>query len=98
MNKNPYQILKKAIITEKGLLVKERSRTLVFQVDPHANKTEIKTAVQQAFKVKVESVHTANFQGKMRRRGRNFGYRLDWKKAYIKLKAGEKIPEYAENP
>ena len=98
MNKNPYQILRKAIITEKGLLVKERSRTLVFQVDPHANKIEIKMAVQQAFKVKVESVHTANFQGKMRRRGRNTGYRLDWKKAYIKLKAGEKIPEYAENP
>lgn len=98
MKKNPYQILRKAIITEKGLLVKERSRTLVFQVDPHANKVEIKTAVQQAFKVKVESVHTANFRGKMRRRGRNFGYRLDWKKAYIKLKPGEKIPEYAENP
>jgi large subunit ribosomal protein L23 len=98
MKKNPYQILKKAIITEKGLLVRDRSRTLVFQVDPHANKAEIKTAVQQAFKVKVECVHTANFHGKMRRRGRNSGYRLDWKKAYIKLKPGEKIPEYAENP
>jgi large subunit ribosomal protein L23 len=98
MKKNPYQILKKAIVTEKGLLVKERARTLVFQVDRHANKAEIKTAVQQAFKVKVESVHTASFHGKLRRRGRNFGYRLDWKKAYIKLKPGEKIPEYAENP
>jgi large subunit ribosomal protein L23 len=96
--KNPYEVLKKAIITEKGLLVKERSRTLVFQVDPQANKAEIKTAVQQAFKVKVASVHTANFHGKMRRRGRTSGYRLDWKKAYIKLKPGEKIPEYAENP
>lgn len=98
MNKNPYQILRKAIITEKGLLVKERSRTLVFQVDVHANKVEIKTAVETAFKVKVESVHTANFQGKMRKRGRSSGYRLDWKKAYIKLRPGEKMPEYAENP
>jgi len=53
--------------------------------------------VQSVFKVKVQSVHTANFRGKMRRRGRTFGYRLDWKKAYVKLKAGEKMPEYAEN-
>jgi large subunit ribosomal protein L23 len=98
MTKNPYQVLRKAIITEKGLDVKERSRTLVFQVDPHANKIEIKAAVQMAFKVKVDSVHTAHFRGKLRRRGRNSGYRLDWKKAYIKLKPGEKMPEYGENP
>lgn len=97
MKKSPYQILRKAIITEKGLLVKEQSRTLVFQVDSHANKSEIKGAVQEAFKVKVESVRTANFQGKLRRRGRTFGHRLDWKKAYIKLKPGEKIPEYGES-
>jgi large subunit ribosomal protein L23 len=95
--KSPYQVLKKAIITEKGLQVKERSRTLTFQVDPHANKAEIKAAVQGAFKVKVESVHTANFHGKMRKRGRTSGYRLDWKKAYIKLMPGEKMPEYGES-
>ena len=98
MIRHPYQILRKAIITEKGLLVKERARTLVFQVDPHANKAQIKVAVQEAFKVKVESVRTANFRGKMRRRGRTSGYRLDWKKAYIKLRPGEKMPEYGENP
>ncbi|HEX5481284.1 MAG TPA: 50S ribosomal protein L23 [Terriglobia bacterium] len=97
MKKNPYQILRKAIITEKGLLVKEQSRTLVFRVDSSANKSEIKTAVQEAFKVKVESVRTAIFQGKMRRRGRTSGYRQDWKKAYIKLRPGEKIPEYGES-
>lgn len=97
MNQSPYQILRKAIITEKGLLVKERSRTLVFQVDPHANKPEIKRAVEEAFKVRVESVRTANFHGKMRRRGRTSGYRLDWKKAYIKLEPGQKMPEYGES-
>ncbi len=97
MNQSPYQILRKAIITEKGLLVKERSRTLVFQVDPHANKPEIKRAVEDAFKVRVESVRTANFHGKMRKRGRTTGYRLDWKKAYIKLEPGEKMPEYGES-
>ena len=96
MTKSPYQIIQKPIITEKGLDVKEKARTLVFRVHPDANKVEIKQAVQSMFKVKVESVRTANFEGKMRRRGRTFGYRLDWKKAYVKLKAGEKMPEYAE--
>ncbi len=96
MTKGAYQVLQKPIITEKGLDVKERVRTLVFQVHPDANKVEIKRAVETVFKVKVDSVHTANFHGKMRRRGRTFGFRLDWKKAYVKLKAGEKMPEYAE--
>ena len=97
MSKNPYQILRRPLITEKGLDVKERARTMVLQVDPGANKSQIKVAVEQAFKVKVESVHTANFPGKMRRRGRNVGFRLDWKKAYVKLKEGEKVPEFIEN-
>lgn len=96
MNRSPYQILQKAIITEKGLLVKERARTMVFRVDVHANKPEIKRAVEEAFKVRVQGVRTANFTGKLRRRGRTSGYRLDWKKAYIKLMPGEKMPEYGE--
>ena len=95
--KSPYQILRKPIVTEKSVDVKERHRTLCFQVDPDATKTEIKEAVQTAFKVKVASVHTSGYVGKMRRRGRTFGYRPDWKKAYVKLKAGEKVPEYVEN-
>jgi large subunit ribosomal protein L23 len=53
--------------------------------------------VQQVFKVKVDSVRTANFQGKERRRGRFTGHRPDWKKAYVRLKVGEKMPEYADN-
>jgi len=95
--KSPYQILRKPVITEKGLAVKENEGTLVFQVAPTATKTEIKQAVQLVFKVKVDSVRTANFPGKERRRGKFAGYRPDWKKAYVKLKAGEKMPEYAQN-
>ena len=95
--KSAYQILRKPIITEKGLGVKENQGTLVFQVAAKATKTEVKEAVQQVFKVKVESVRTANFPGKERRRGKFTGYRPDWKKAYVRLKAGEKMPEYAEN-
>jgi large subunit ribosomal protein L23 len=97
MTKSPYQILQKPIITEKALDVKERQRTLCFQVSPKATKTEIKQAVQTLFKVKVASVRTALFAGKMRRRGRTSGFRPDWKKAYVKLKAGEKVPEAVEN-
>ena len=64
------EVIRKPIITEKALDVKERQRTLCFQVNPKATKTEIKQAVQTLFKVKVASVRTALFPGKMRRRGR----------------------------
>ncbi len=95
--KSPYQIIRRPVITEKGLGVKETEGTLVFQVAPGASKTEIKQAVQAIFKVKVDSVRTANFPGKERRRGKFAGCRPDWKKAYVRLKAGEKMPEYAQN-
>jgi large subunit ribosomal protein L23 len=95
--KDVWDILRRPIITEKGLDQKDQRRTVCFQVHPHANKTEIKQAVQRIFKVKVDSVQTANFAGKERRRGRFTGYRPDWKKAYVKLKAGEKMIEFAEH-
>ena len=95
--KSAYQTIRKPVITEKGLGVKETEGTLVFEVARNATKIEIKQAVQTIFKVKVDSVRTATFPGKERRRGKFTGYRPDWKKAYVKLKAGEKMPEYAEN-
>jgi len=95
--KSAYQIIRRPVITEKGLNIKESEGTLVFQVASKATKTEIKEAVQQIFKVKVDSVRTANFPGKERRRGRFIGNRPDWKKAYVRLKEGEKMPEYAQN-
>ena len=95
--KSAYQIIQKPVITEKGLGIKETQNTLVFQVAPKATKTEIKEAVQAIFKVKVASVRTANYPGKERRRGKFTGYRPDWKKAYVRLKSGEKMPEYAQN-
>lgn len=97
MSTTMYQIIRRPIITEKGLGVKETQHTVVFEVAAGANKTQIKQAVERIFKVKVDSVRTANFFGKFRRRGRSEGYRRDWKKAYVKLAAGEKMIEYAEN-
>ncbi|MBT9330871.1 50S ribosomal protein L23 [Paracidobacterium acidisoli] len=92
-----YNVIRRPLITEKGLTVKETQETLVFEVDAKATKTEVKQAVELLFKVRVFDVRTANFAGKERRRGKFSGYRPDWKKAYVRLKAGEKMPEYANN-
>ena len=95
--KSAYQIIRRPVITEKGLAIKELQNTLVFQVAPQATKTEIRQAVQSIFKVKVFSVRTATYPGKERRRGKFAGYRPDWKKAYVRLKGGEKMPDYVNN-
>jgi large subunit ribosomal protein L23 len=92
-----YSVIRRPLITERALGVKETEATLVFEVAPKATKTEIKQAVEALFKVKVSAVRTANYPGKERRRGRFAGYRPDWKKAYVRLKAGEKMPEYIDN-
>jgi large subunit ribosomal protein L23 len=89
-----YNVIKRPVITEKGLGAKETEGTLVFDVAPDATKTEVKHAVETLFKVKVSSVRTANFLGKERRRGKFSGFRPDWKKAYVRLKPGEKMPDY----
>jgi large subunit ribosomal protein L23 len=91
-----YDIIRKPIVTEKAVGKKEAENTLCFEVIPGANKSQIKAAVERIFKVKVSEVRTSNLDGKLRRRGRFAGYKPNWKKAYVKLKAGEKMPEYAE--
>ncbi len=93
---NQYAVIRRPLVTEKGVEKKDSERTLCFEVALDANKTQVKSAVEKLFKVKVEEVRTANFEGKLRRRGKFAGYRSDWKKAYVKLKAGQKIPDFAE--
>lgn len=91
-----HDIIKRPLITEKGTLKKESERTLTFEVAAAANKVQVANAVEKLFKVKVEAVRTSNFEGKLRRRGKFSGYRSDWKKAYVKLKEGEKVPEFTD--
>jgi len=91
-----YEVIKRPIVTEKGVTKKDSERTLCFEVATEANKILVKAAVEQLFKVKVADVRTANQVGKLRRRGRFQGYRSDWKKAYVRLKPGQKMPEYTE--
>ncbi len=89
-----YTAIRRPIITEKSMGAKETEGTLVFEVAHDATKTEVKQAVENLFKVKVHAVRTATFAGKERRRGKFSGYRSDWKKAYVRLQPGEKMPEY----
>ena len=91
-----FEVIRRPIVTEKGVGKREDEATLCFEVSPEANKTQIRQAVEKLFKVKVAEVRTSNFEGKLRRRGRFAGYRPDWKKAYVRLKAGQKVPEYAD--
>jgi large subunit ribosomal protein L23 len=79
------------MITEKGSTVGEKSNQVVFRVRPDASKPAIRELVEELFKVSVLKVRTINFMGKKRRRGRVVGKRPDWKKAYVTLKAGDKI-------
>lgn len=91
-----YEAIIRPIVTEKSQDKKDGERTLCFEVHRDANKTLIKQAVETLFKVKVEDIRTVSLLGKLRRRGRFSGYQPDWKKAYVKVKAGQKVPEYAE--
>ncbi len=89
-------VIKRPLVTEKTTVIREGHRTLVFQVAPHATKVDIKRAVEKLLGTKVEAVRTAIAHGKMKRQGRFVGQRSDWKKAYVKLREGEKTPEFLE--
>ena len=89
-------VLRRPVITEKTTIIREDGRTLVFQVAMDANKIDIKKAVETLLGSKVESVRTSLAHGKFKRQGKYIGRRSDWKKAYVKLREGEKIPEFLE--
>ena len=91
-----YDVITRPIVTEKGVTKKDSERTLCFEVKPNATKTQIKQAVEKIFKVKVAEVRTCINEGKLRRRGKFAGYGSNWKKAYVKLKQDQKVPEYSE--
>ncbi len=86
-----HQIIKKPLITEKTTAQKEAGEVVAFEVARDANKIEIKQAVEKAFKVKVANVNTALVAGKVKRVGRQFGKRSNFKKAYVTLAEGHKI-------
>ncbi|ABB30870.1 Ribosomal protein L25/L23 [Geobacter metallireducens RCH3] len=88
---NIYDILKKPLVTEKTTLEKDAKNVISFEVDRSANKIEIKNAVEKLFKVEVSEVNTVNVAGKLKRVGRHYGKRSNWKKAYVTLKEGNNV-------
>ncbi len=91
MSRHARDILIRPLMTEKSMQQKEGLNTMAFQVRPDANKVEIRSAVESIFNVKVASVRTATFAGKLKRMGRQQGRRPEWKKAMVKLAPGHKI-------
>jgi large subunit ribosomal protein L23 len=93
---NANQIIRRPLVTEKSTIQREMGNVIAFEVDGNANKIEVKRAVEELFKVKVEEVRLFNVRGKIKRMGRWAGKRRDWRKAYVRLKEGEKAPEFIE--
>jgi large subunit ribosomal protein L23 len=94
---NANEIIRRPLVTEKSTLQREAGANIIaFEVAPHANKIEVKRAVEELFKVKVDEVRLANVRGKVKRMGRWAGKRRDWRKAYVRLKEGEKAPDFIE--
>lgn len=89
-------VIRRPLVTEKTTTLREDGRTVVFEVSRAANKIDIKRAIEQLLGAKVADVRTAITQGKLKRQGRYVGRRSDWKKAYVTLKEGEKLPEFLE--
>ena len=103
---NVWEILKSPVVTEKSVILREDSteensdrkagQVLTFRVDKKATKPEIKSAVEEIFNVKVATVRTVQYEGKVKKRGRIEGRRPSWKKAYVTLKKGVPTVDYAE--
>lgn len=89
-------VIRRPLITEKATIQRELNDTYAFEVARDANKIQVKKAVEAQFGVKVAEVRVARMHGKLRRQGRFFGRRPDWKKAFVRLKEGEKPIEFFE--
>ena len=89
-------VIRRPLITEKTTIARESGAVIVFEVARQATKIDIKHAVEKMFGSKVASVRTQLQHGKFKRQGRFEGQRSDWKKAWVRLRDGEKIPEFME--
>lgn len=89
--KDLSKVITRPIVTERGTILREKHNQYFFQVNPDANKHEIRQAVEMYLGAKVKSVRTMNRIGKMKRMGRFVGRRAAWKKAIVTLAEGESI-------
>lgn len=93
--RDAYDVIIAPVVTEKLARLAEKANVVAFKVHRDANKIQIRRAVEEIFKVKVEDVRTQNHQGKLKRMGRFEGRRPAWKKAVVTLAEGHSIPELA---
>jgi large subunit ribosomal protein L23 len=91
-----HNLIRYPSITEKNTKLREKQNRYVFEVVKDASKPQIKEAVEKLFSVTVESVNTMVVKGKLKKMGRNIGYRSDWKKAIVKIKEGQTIARFGE--
>lgn len=89
-------VIRRPLITEKTTRLREDGRTIVFEVARDATKIDVRRAVERLLGARVADVRTARMHGKTKRQGRWVGRRPDWKKAYVRLRAGEKLPDFLE--
>ncbi len=89
-------IIRRPLITEKTSIQREDGRTIVFEVARDANKVQVRNAIEKLLGAKVDSIRTSIVHGKIKRQGRYQGQRPDWKKAYVTLREGQKMPEFLE--
>jgi len=85
------KVLLGPLVSEKTTRAAELANQVVFKVSPDATKPEIKQAVEMLFEVKVDGVTVSNVRGKVKRSGQTLGKRKNWKKAYVRLEAGQDI-------
>ncbi len=90
------EVIRRPLVTEKTTTLREDGRTVVFEVSTAANKVDIKRAIEKLLGAKVADVRTSTTRGKLKRQGRYIGRRSDWKKAYVTLREGEKLPDFLE--
>jgi large subunit ribosomal protein L23 len=93
----PTEVIRRPLVTEKTTIAREQGgEVVVFEVATGATKIDVRRAVEKLFGVKVANVRTQIAHGKFKRQGRFEGQRPDWKKAWVRLKAGEKAPDFIE--
>jgi large subunit ribosomal protein L23 len=92
----PTDVIRRPLVTEKTTMARETGEVVVFEVALRATKIDVRRAVEKLFGTKVASVRTQIGHGKFKRQGRFEGQRPDRKKAWVRLKAGEKAPDFIE--
>jgi large subunit ribosomal protein L23 len=89
-------VIRRPVITEKTTGMRDEGLTIVFEVVREANKIDVRRAVEQLLGSKVRAVRTSVAHGKVKRQGRYAGRRSDWKKAYVRLRDGEALPDFLQ--